>query len=222
MSRTNLILAIDTNAYSGNFERNLIGYAMGQYDEERYHGAEEVEEFADWAAEAGLDPQMFESVVTTHRHDEYGHITATILPTPGRLNNGMGFHYDAGDNALVEEARQRSIASMREYQKGQREMIARRFAENDFEPDDRPGGWTREACERTIQNLDATLRRAGEFNGYPAYESVGVHLTRELTDDELKIVKSRCEEFAKREGFEIRGYRLIKEVTKTNSEDLTL
>lgn len=91
---TTFILVIDTDSYSGNFERQLAGYATGIHDVERGHGGDEAED----AAKA--DPEMVGRLLaksTTVQHAEYGRVTNTIRATPGRVNNGMGVHHDADD-----------------------------------------------------------------------------------------------------------------------------
>lgn len=88
----NFILVIDTDSYSGNFEREICGYATGIVDEERGHGIEQ-------ANEAIRDhPEIVKGIVAKQSwrtHAEYGQVSNTIRATPGRLNNGYGGHFDA-------------------------------------------------------------------------------------------------------------------------------
>lgn len=88
---TTYILVIDTDAYSGNFERQICGFTTGIVDDDRYHGIAE--------AEATMAAYPISHAIrakgTTVPHEEYGDVSNTIRPTPGRLNNGMGEHFDA-------------------------------------------------------------------------------------------------------------------------------
>lgn len=80
------ILVIDTDAYSGNFERELCGYATGIWDEDRAHGKREAAN----ALEA--DEEMVSSIIEKVRrvtHSEYGDVSNTIRRTPSvTKNNG--------------------------------------------------------------------------------------------------------------------------------------
>lgn len=88
----NFILVIDTDSYSGNFEREICGYATGIVDEERYHGTDQAN------AAMRDHPEMVKGIVAKQSwrtHAEYGQVSNTIRATPGRLNDGMGNHFDA-------------------------------------------------------------------------------------------------------------------------------
>jgi hypothetical protein len=153
-----LILAIDTDSYSGNFERELVSYVTGLTGEDQYHGEREAEDFREWAESEGLNPHMFEPIVEETKDSEYGWRLPIMLATPGRLNNGTGQHYDAA-------------------------------------PDEK---------------------------GWAAYESVGFALSRELTPEELAVIKSRAEQYGAANGIQIKGFRLITETSKTVSETVSL
>lgn len=179
------ILVIDTDAYSGNFERQLAGYVTGVYDYERGHGEEEA------AAAKQANPVITDSLAEKSmavRHNEYGYVTNTIRSTPGRFNNGMGFHYDAGQE---NEARAKSIQSMKDYKAPEIAKCEQRIRDNNFE-----GSWTKEACERTIQSAKDAIARAGKNVSYPAYESVAMFFSEPLSDDEMVFVKQRAHEYA--------------------------
>jgi len=183
------ILVIDTTAYAGNFERELCGFITGHYDYERGHGDHEAAIFKN------EEPQsQIASKITEVPHAEYGMVSNTIRATPGRLNNGMGFHYNEGDDPS--EAIAKSRESMEKYQAP---VIARaqdRLDREDFETDGRPGAWTREACERTIASSLASIEQAGRFVAFPAYESVAIFFSEPLTADEMALVEQRARRYA--------------------------
>lgn len=102
--RTELFLVIDTDAYSGNFERQLASFCTGEAGET--HGREEAAEFRDlWAEFRDPGSNPFPSLVgrfaNDHGSEEVGH----IWPTPGRVNDGMGTHMDRAEfDALPDRA----------------------------------------------------------------------------------------------------------------------
>ena len=87
------LLVIDTNSYSGNFEREMAGWIIGHdnygemYDrgwsvrskEDKPELAEYFEEWATFNSEYVFD-------------EEYGSQMVGIMPTPGWSNNGSGKH----------------------------------------------------------------------------------------------------------------------------------
>ena len=88
------VVVIDTNQYSGNFEREIAAFCLGALSEHQFHGLSELDEFE----EAMEREPLLESIkgkLTTQKHEEYGDSAATIWPTPNRLNNGYGVHFDA-------------------------------------------------------------------------------------------------------------------------------
>lgn len=189
---TTYILVVDTDRYSGNFERQLAGYATGICDEERHHGLEQ-------AKEAEVEhPDMIRALRAKSlevRHHDYGMVTNTIRATPGRLNNGAGFHYTPGGPEVDQDARARAKRSMTDYFAKAHADVRRRLAENDFQPEG-PGAWTREACERTLASAEASIERAGGFVEWPAFESVAMFFDQPLTMEEFAFVRRRAEEFA--------------------------
>jgi hypothetical protein len=185
------ILVVDTDRYAGNFERQLAGFATGICDIERGHGEEEAQQ----ALEA--DPTMVAALCAKSlevRSDEYGMVTNTIRETPGRLNNGYGFMFPADDPAAAAEASAKAVEYARRYHASQMEMAQGRLDRNDFQTGE--GGWTREACERTIEGALASIERAGKGMTFPAYESVAMFFSEPLTADEMTFVRHRAEAYA--------------------------
>ena len=217
-SGTTYILVVDTDSYAGNFERELAGYATGICDLDRGRGDKEAME----AAEAEPDiVAALRAKSRAVRHDEYGMVTNTIRATPGRFNNGMGFHYAADDPAAMEDARTRSKQSMTEYQERHLKEVRRRLAEGDFQLEG-PGAWTKEACERTIESAQAAIHRAGQFVSWPAFESVAMFFAGPLTAQEMSFVRRRTEEFSRMETILRKPFKVLDvyqvEATAKNSE----
>jgi len=156
-----LLFVVDTTAYAGNFERELTAFMTGVLDEYG-RGKLEAEQFREFLEdEYGETENIFDGLVVLRPHEEYGDRPCILYPTPGRLNDGRGNHYDA---------------------------------------------------------------KEGE-KGWPAYESVAIHVSRRPDSRELQILKDRAEEFAvtprkRGEPFGIRGYRIVtKTVTVTTEEE---
>lgn len=91
------VLVIDTDKYSGNFEREMAGWVAGAYDEDRGHGDREYREFKEQTSEDGENEiaERVELAVTSVKHNEYDYVQNGIWPTPNRLNNGSGSCRDA-------------------------------------------------------------------------------------------------------------------------------
>jgi hypothetical protein len=187
---TTYILVIDTDAYAGNFERQIAGYTTGVFDEERGHGDSEArlakEEY----------PEITRSLIaksTTVSHEEYGQVSNTIRATPGRLNNGMGFGYNADDAQASADAKARAKKSAEEYQAPHIAQYERRLREQDF-----TNGWDKEGCERSIASAQAMIATAGDHVGYPCYESVAMFFREPLTPEEIAFVRERAVEFSQK------------------------
>lgn len=92
----NFVLIIDTNLYSGNFHREMAAYLLNAAALLGFGDGPtaENEDFQDAAAE---DPRLWvmQDMVGIRTHTEYGDTTNDIWATPGRLNDGMGHHFDA-------------------------------------------------------------------------------------------------------------------------------
>jgi len=105
--RTEYTLAIDTDAYAGNFERALFGFITGlcHNPDEKPRGLEEPDIKAGQLA-LGLDPARLDSFPDDHPlyqlldvrisdpgDDGYHRSYIDIVPTPGYWNDGHGNHY---------------------------------------------------------------------------------------------------------------------------------
>lgn len=87
-----IIFVVHTNSYAGNFERELCAYITGQVGECEV-GDDLAEMFAE---EVGEDMQeAFAEIIGSNTDDNGCSRPCEIYPTPGRLNNGVGTHFDA-------------------------------------------------------------------------------------------------------------------------------
>lgn len=85
-----VIFIIDTNSYSGNFERQMAAYIIA-HSEDCGVGSEESD-----IAEKELTEEEFDWFEENMRciDSEHGYRFCTIWSTPNRYNDGMGKHYD--------------------------------------------------------------------------------------------------------------------------------
>lgn len=93
-------LIIDTNEYSGNFERAMCAYLMGKYDEYGKSYCREFIEIFDTDVATGKVPKEIVNeinenlaLVQCEHDDNYFYSNVDIFPTPNRLNNGSGRHF---------------------------------------------------------------------------------------------------------------------------------
>jgi len=95
------IFVIDTEQYSGNFEREMCAYATGQYGE--CGVGDDMAKLFD--EEVDLPENLFDLIVV-QVPDEHGACRpCKIYPTPGWFNNGMGGHYREGQEVEALEHR---------------------------------------------------------------------------------------------------------------------
>lgn len=89
------MIYVDTEDYSGNFERELVAFATGcshEYD----HGG--IEDIANTARSQMTFGEWWAHHIEEHQgdDDEYPELYANIAATPGWFNNGMGGHFKIG------------------------------------------------------------------------------------------------------------------------------
>lgn len=89
------MIYVDTEDYSGNFERELVAFATGCAHEDSHSGIHDIAgtaraqmQFGDW----------WQNHIKEHagEDDEYPPCYANIAATPGWFNNGMGGHFRVG------------------------------------------------------------------------------------------------------------------------------
>jgi hypothetical protein len=83
------IVVIDTDSYSGNFEREMCAFMTGRVGE-----CGVGEGIAEEALDELKHAQWFEEHVTDECDDHGCARPASIWPSPGRFNDGYGTHFD--------------------------------------------------------------------------------------------------------------------------------
>lgn len=103
---TSVVVAIDTDQYSGNFEREMCAFVTGQIGECGV-GKQFVDGAQEELSEIPLNTVDGESIKTIHdwidchiameMDDRRCERPASIWPTPGRVNNGRGRHFNESE-----------------------------------------------------------------------------------------------------------------------------
>lgn len=103
---TSVVVAIDTDQYSGNFEREMCAFITGQIGECGV-GLKFIDEAQEELSEIPLNVVGDESIKTIHdwidchiaveMDDRRCSRPASIWPTPGRVNNGRGKHFNESE-----------------------------------------------------------------------------------------------------------------------------
>lgn len=194
-------IIVDTNKYSGNFEREMCAFATAQVGECGV-GEDEVDEahtYASWWE------QHIELVP-----DNGCWRPVAISPTPGFINDGMGGHYeDTPENRKL--ANESALQKMIEYQAPQKAVVEKRIQEKNFEEENGRGAWTEEACLRTLKSFNESIERVkNRKTVYPAYQSIEIVINEPPPGIVMIDFESRVYEFAKQNDIEILGIRIVK------------
>jgi hypothetical protein len=187
-------LVIDTDQYSGNFEREMTSYCTNMsFPRGEEYITDEVEYAAWWEANAAE---------WTEDPDDNPE-SCGIWPTPGVLNNGMGWHYeDTPENRelAVIKSRESTIA----YNARQKADVEERLRTENFE-----GSWTREACERTLKSIETSIANAGKFVAFPAYQSVAIYCSEIPPAEVIAEVYERAKKFGPVFALTYRGTKTV-------------
>ncbi len=156
------IFVIDTDSYSGNFERDTCAYVTGQIgdcgrgDNWARDFAEDVE---DGEIPSSLADELEDKILQVAEEGCYRPVRTWT--TPGRVNDGNGHHSDG-----------------------------------------------------TV--------------GWPAYESIGIFFGEQPSFELIDFMKKRALEFSvipkewDSEKYQIKGFRLLREVTSTSVEEIAI
>lgn len=169
------MIVIDTDAYSGNFEREMCGYCTGanwEYAEEEF-----VNMYRNDFGIPDDEDSQFQDVLIHIMNEHGASEPCSIFPTPGFFNNGMGGHFRDDDE---ENAREHLIAAhLKE-------------SENNIcvHPDDK------EKHEKRWKD-DAEEAKTKPLVKFPAYQSVAIFFYDKPTKDQMKTIIDRSLKFKK-------------------------
>lgn len=190
---------IDTDSYSGNFERELCAYVTGHIGD-CGTGDTEAEEYL----------KQFEKVKgVVQREDAEQHSIfrpVEICPTPGIWNNGLGFHFAEGQEALALEKYKEYHS---DYKKKNIAVVEGHRGKNIH-------NWTNEAIDQAIQRYTQEIEEVlsqTEVNKYPAFQSVFIHFDSIPDEETVEFMKKRAFEYAKANNLVITGFRISERKT---------
>lgn len=209
------LFVIDTENYAGNFERELCAYITGRVGECGV-GDDMAELFKQEVGEP------FENVV--EEGDEHGcYRPATIYPSLGWYNDGMGGHYKEGQEAeaLINYRKNAAahhrgnglgIQYLKRWRAGDREGLIK-------------AGWDEESLVKSAAEDEAKAVKAEKttkLGKYPAYNSVAISFGKKPTEKQIALMKKRAQLFAEMKCeysnnpriSKITGFRLIENKVK--------
>lgn len=104
------VFVVDTDSYSGNFERELATYMTGIVEPWFYDEEQEADR-EDFRVKFPEEFKQFDEIVLFISDDEENLAQhACVFPTPGRFNDGFGSHWDINtDLQIVKEKRDEYI-----------------------------------------------------------------------------------------------------------------
>lgn len=185
------VLVVDTNQYSGNFERQLCAYVTGQIgecgvgEEIANHYSNEITQLSWWNKHIVLE-----------KDDSGCARPVSIWTTPGWLNNGMGFHY-RDEPQYIQEAKEKAIESMKKHYAGEITRLEEKIKSKNF--DTSSHGWTEKACRDTLKNMHDTIEKMvkAPLPRYSAYQSVAIFVDCPPPQKVWEEFQQRCHDFAK-------------------------
>lgn len=184
---------IDTNTYAGGFERQLCAFITGHTGDCKV-GKKEADTYLE-------THEPLNNVLQVE--DENGMARPVeIYPTPEVWNNGLGFSYKDGEEALA----------IQEYQRYRKEYNEKNMERAESHRGKNMPSWTDEAIDREISRLREEVAKTLTMTTppkYEAYHSVMIHFSLEPTIEEIQFMKERAFEFSKENNFKIEGFRLI-------------
>ena len=180
------LFIVDTQNHAGSFERQLVAYLTGQVGECGV-GSEE----AKLAKEDGV-PLWFKDHVLHLPDAERGYIRpASIWPTPGWFNDGMGGVYpDGTDPKAVEETYLKAI--------------------QDYADQMYPGKGQQSEAQREARTKFVSEHKT--YGRWPAYLSVAVAFKTRPSRKTLDLLRHRAEIYCTRENITLTGVRLLEVV----------
>jgi hypothetical protein len=196
---TSVVVAIDTNEYSGNFEREMCAFITGQIGECGV-GDRLILEAREELAEDTFNNTLewIEESIVQESDDNGCYRPCSIWPTPGWYNNGMGGHYK-DEPVSEEQALKDNYEALVNYTAGQLAMVTASIENNDFEDSSKPGAWDKAACIRTKNRIDKELAEAKakvKVNKWPAYMSVAIFFEEVPPKEVMDVIIERAKRFA--------------------------
>jgi len=188
------LFVIDTEEYSGNFEREMCAFITGHIGECGV-GQDKAILYRKQTRKEALE-------FIQSKPDDHGcNRPVRIYPTPGWFNHGYGGHFRDGQE-------KKALVAMKKY-------VVKDCGEHIKQV--KVNTWSDAEKRREIANTEKKINDAieqKEVNKFPSYQSVCIFCSRRPTDNEIKFMKKRAMKF--RKGL-AKGFRLIEEKIVSNS-----
>jgi hypothetical protein len=190
---------VDTDKYSGNFEREMCAYMTGHIGEC---------EVGDKEAKKYLEKySLIEGIIS--KPDDHGcRRPVVIYETSNMWNNGFGFSFKNGEEEI---ALQKYKEDTKRYFEGYIKQIDSYRGKN-------ISSWTNEAINKEIQNCNEKINKALSLtkpNEYPAYQSILIYFDSKPTENVINFLKERAYNYAQNNDISIIGFRLVEFLEKT-------
>jgi hypothetical protein len=216
---------IDTDQYSGNFEREMCAYLTGQIGECGV-GCEYAELFEKEVS----DKISFNNVISILDDEDSCRRPCKIEINPNWFNTGMGAFYKNKDfdEEKIRKEYADQVFNYEDILINQKKIIKEKLLKGE-----KYSNWTIEACDKEIANHEEIIlkaRNAKTCNKYPAYLSVAIFFKDKPTEEQISLMKERALNFDKkycllsswksRDDFKItiENFRLVK-ISKTETEE---
>lgn len=187
---------VDTNQYAGSFERQMCAYMTGH-----------VGECGVGEKEARIYLKQYKLVKgVMEKPDDHGcYRPVRICSTPNIWNNGYGFHYKEGEEALALEAYKNSKKEWNE----QQIKLVESYRDKDIP------SWDTKKIEEAVQRYQEEIRKGEQETTVPkykAYQSVLIYFEAFPTEEMIDFLKARAYDFAtyKKKDLHITGFRLAE------------
>lgn len=214
------ILVIDTDSYSGNFERELTAYLTGQLGE--CGVGDRLAELFKTETKTDKPPVKFEDMVLSVSDERGCYRPCSIYPTPGWYNDGMGGHYKAGDEDNALKTYQKTVETDVNKEKARYEGYLKNM----------PTGWTEKDVRRQLKAIEKRLddaKKLKKVSKFPAYQSVAIFFSKKPSEKTIAWLKTRAEGYDKARktaydwdrgpGPKILGWRLVNHQVSVKDDE---
>lgn len=194
---------IDTDSYSGNFEREICAYITGHLRECGI-GSKMVEDDI---------KSKFEKYIEYVLDDRETNTPVDIYPTPGYGNNGLGYNGD-GTPESYKIAKEKYIEYITNDNLKKAKYRVEFYEKTNYDPVRERSEVER--IEKEIEELKA--RDESTFLPYPSYQSVCIYFKDDTPYDIIELAKERAQEYVDlKSKIIISGFR-IEDVKPQESE----
>lgn len=202
---THYLVIAHTNAYSGNFERQSIAYATGQFGMCGV-GSDEARD-ARQTIDADILAWWDNNAVHVKNNSNCAR-PASIYPTPGFFNNGYGGNFPCTEQGRIDALAHYKKEKMKYARKDLGALSAVVIGE---------GNWTEGGLEEHASRLRdelSNLEKHVEVVEYPAYMSVAIKVKERPPSNVMRSFEERMREFLVEECIEVSGFAADAESCK--------